>query len=92
MQQLNCFNTGGRVIDGQCVKGTCSDNEEAYCEGDDDCTSGNCVQFADSCRLSDLCTEDLDAPATICPQSGPASSPKACNAARTNDCNIDGCY
>jgi len=92
VQELNCFNTGGRVIEGECQKGTCSDDEEVYCSSDDDCAAGTCVAFADSCRASDLCTEDLEAPAQICPQSGPASSPKACNDARTNGCNIDGCY
>ena len=96
--QLDCFNGGGRWIDGQCARGTCAEDTDEYCGADyGDCPlvgdqAQDCVRFADSCAKQDLCSEDLDAPATICPKPGPASSPKICNEARHNDCTIDYCY
>ncbi|MFN2377684.1 MAG: hypothetical protein ABR538_14190, partial [Candidatus Binatia bacterium] len=88
--ELGCFNGGGRIIDGACVKGTCAEDTELYCSKDDDCAE-DCVPFEDSCKKQDICSEDLDAPATICPDPSPATSPRTCNTARHNDCTIDDC-
>lgn len=90
--QLGCFNGGGRWIDGDCVKGTCDGDGETYCSDDEDCAEEEeCERFDDTCRSLDICSEDLDAPAQICPKKGPASSPKTCKVARKNDCTIDNC-
>jgi hypothetical protein len=90
--ELSCFNTGGRIVDGECAKGTC-ENDSEFCGGDfDDCGDEvECVPFEDSCARQPLCSEDNEAEATICPKPGPASSPKTCKEARHNDCTIDNC-
>jgi hypothetical protein len=95
--ELGCFNSGGRIIDGDCAKGTCEEDTETYCGADyGDCPllgdqEQDCVPFEDSCARQPLCSEDNDAEATICPKPGPASSPKTCREARHNDCTIDDC-
>ncbi|HYB99068.1 MAG TPA: hypothetical protein VEC57_08010 [Candidatus Limnocylindrales bacterium] len=93
IQQLDCFNKGGRMIDGKCARGTCSEQEELFCgfqypacpeiDGDDQ----RCRRFEDSCASEDLCQEELG----ICPDNAKASSPEACREARNNDCTIDSC-
>jgi hypothetical protein len=95
--QFGCFNAGGRIIDGECAKGTCEEDPETYCGSDfGDCPlvldeEQDCVPFEDSCARQPLCSEDLDAEATICPKPGAASSPKTCKEARHNECTIDDC-
>jgi len=94
VEQLGCFNSGGRIVDGQCAKGTCEGDSKVLCGADyGDCAdASDCVKFEDACTRTELCNEDLDAPASICPQSLAASSPKACREARQNDCTIDQCF
>jgi hypothetical protein len=95
--QFACFNSGGRIIDGECAKGTCEEDPETFCGSDyGDCPlvgdeEQDCVPFEDSCARQPICSEDLDAPATICPKPGAASSPKTCKEARHNECTIDNC-
>ena len=92
VEQLGCFNGGGRIIEDECVKGTCDGDDVTNCGSEEDCPDGiDCVRFADSCAEEAVCSEDLDAPATICPKPGPASSPKTCREARHNECTIDDC-
>lgn len=95
--QLACFNTGGRLIEGQCAKGTCAEAPGTFCGaayGDcplvDDLPQ-ECVPFEDNCADVGLCNQDLDVPATICPDKTRASSPKTCTMARKNTCTIDSC-
>lgn len=93
--ELKCFNGGGRMIEGECFKGTCDDDGVTYCGNDDDCADEiECVRFEDSCSKSQFCSEDLDANAQVCPKKGAASSPKTCRDARRNGCTIDdySCY
>jgi hypothetical protein len=88
---LKCFNSGGRVVNDECITGTCNGEDVINCFDDEDCADEiECVRFEDSCSNSSLCTEDLDdAEAQICPEKGPASSPKLCRAVRHNACTID---
>ena len=95
IENLDCFNSGGRMIDGECATGTCDDDGETLCEEDDDCADEEeCVRFEDSCANSAFCSEELDSPIQICPKKGAASSPKTCKIARRNGCTIDDytCY
>jgi len=96
IDQLACFNGGGRIIEGSCVKGTCGNDGVTNCSNDEDCgVDGDCVRFEDSCANSQFCSEDLvDAEAQICPKKGPATSPMICRDARRNGCTIDdiACY
>jgi len=94
IEQLNCFNGGGKIIEGECAKGTCEGDGETLCGSDfGDCPDEqDCVRFDDTCVGGAICSEDLDAPATICPKSGPATSPRVCNTAKHNDCSIDACF
>jgi hypothetical protein len=95
--QLECFNDGGRLVDGKCARGTCQTDTETLCGSDyGDCPPIGedpqpCVRFEDSCASSGICNEELDAPAQICPDKKRASSPQACKAARMNECTIDSC-
>ncbi|MFN2426803.1 MAG: hypothetical protein ABR587_10215 [Candidatus Binatia bacterium] len=93
VEQLGCFNGGGRIVDGECAKGTCEGDGVTYCGADfDGCPDEqDCVRFEDSCAGEAICSEDLDAPAQICPKPGRASSPKTCKEARHNECTIDDC-
>jgi hypothetical protein len=95
IENLDCFNSGGRMIEGECATGTCDDDGETLCEEDDDCEDElECVRFEDSCANSAFCSEELDSPIQICPKKGAASSPKTCKIARKNGCTIDdfSCY
>jgi hypothetical protein len=95
IENLDCFNSGGRMIEGECATGTCDDDGETLCEDDDDCEDElECVRFEDSCANSAFCSEELDSPVQICPKKGAASSPKTCKLARKNGCTIDdySCY
>jgi hypothetical protein len=93
VSQLDCFNNGGQIVDGQCAKGTCAEQPDLYCGKDYgacpsiDETPQDCVAFEDNCHDSALCKE----PIGVCPKSTPASSPKACQEARFNECTIDSC-
>lgn len=96
-KQLGCFNKGGHIVDGECALGTCEVDTETLCGADygscpaiDDAPQA-CDRFPDNCRASGICNEDLDAPATICPEKGRASSPNTCRDARKNTCTIDSC-
>jgi len=95
--QLACFNDGGRMIEGQCAKGSCAEDSETLCGGDyGDCPAvgdapQDCERFEDSCAAGDLCTTDLTVKAEICPDKTRASSAKACQEARRNTCTIDSC-
>ncbi|MFN2375181.1 MAG: hypothetical protein ABR538_01505 [Candidatus Binatia bacterium] len=93
ISQLDCFNNGGQVVEGQCAKGTCESQPHLYC-GEDygscpdfDALPQACVNFPGNCHDTPLCNEGLG----FCPKSGPASSPKACREARHNGCTIDSC-
>jgi len=90
--QLDCFNNGGRVVMGDCAYGTCDETAE-YCGGD----FGECPPFANlpqecvplpgNCHDAVLCNEELG----VCPKKTPASSSRACQEARKNECTIDEC-
>jgi len=91
--QLDCFNNGGQMIEGECAKGTCAVDTELLCGFDypacpliDD-QRQRCRRFAGSCYRSDLCQEELN----VCPDKTRASSPSACKEAKNNDCTIDSC-
>ncbi len=94
ISQLDCFNNGGQVIDGQCAKGTCEAQPELYCGGafgscpDYLSAPQACVRFPDNCHDQPLCNEGLG----FCPNKTPASSSSACREARKNDCTIDSCF
>jgi len=64
VENLDCFNNGGQMIDGSCVE-----------------------DLPGNCHETPLCNEGLG----VCPKSTPASSPKACQEARFNNCTIDSC-
>jgi cysteine-rich repeat protein len=107
IEQLECFNEGGRVIDGECAAGTCEDDPEEFCgddfepcedldgdealEEDDEEVGDDCIPFDDSCAGEKLCTDDLEAELQICPRKLRPVSQKICRDARRNDCTIDSC-
>src|SRR6185369_1046499 len=94
--QLDCFNNGGQVIlgTGKCATGTCP-NEQVltYCGGDFGAcplineVAQDCVAFENNCHAQAMCNEEIN----FCPKNTPASSPKACQEARFDDCTIDDC-
>lgn len=92
-KQLDCFNNGGRILDGVCTTGTCASQPTLDCgEAAGTCPDfgglpQECTDFADSCHSAPLCNEALG----VCPKGGAASSPLACKEARSNDCTIDSC-
>jgi len=91
--QLDCFNNGGQIINGDCAFGTCAEDPSLNCGGDfGGCPDildepQECVDFPTNCHSAVLCNEELG----ICPKGGPASSSAACREARGNDCTIDDC-
>jgi hypothetical protein len=92
ISELDCFNNGGQVINGDCALGTCENQPEIPC-GDESgscpdfmAAPQDCVPFEGNCHASPLCNEGF-----FCPKKTPASSPKACREARHNGCTIDSC-
>jgi hypothetical protein len=91
--ELDCYNNGGEIIEGDCALGNCSVSGELC--GDDsgecpdiDAVPQDCEAFPGNCHDAEFCQEDID----VCPDRvGPASSSKACKEARSNDCTIDSC-
>jgi len=107
INELGCFNEGGRLIDGGgCALGTCKVNDTLLCGGtfgkcpDLAFVPQDCVAFPDDCHEHDLCPADFDGDGIpdledrFCFQSkgkDSASSPKACSSAEKNSCTIDKC-
>ncbi|HEY2775008.1 MAG TPA: hypothetical protein VGK20_13255 [Candidatus Binatia bacterium] len=97
VNQLECFNGGGRIENGVCATGTCATDTETFCGNDSgDCPDIDgqpqaCVSFDGNCASAQLCSQDLDAPAQICPKVRAASSPQTCHDARLDGCTIDSC-
>jgi len=93
VSQLDCFNNGGQLIDGDCAYGTCAEDPTVYCGGDyGDCPlfleePQECEPFPGNCHSAALCNEALG----VCPKNTPASSSSACREARGNSCTIDSC-
>ena len=90
-KSIDCWNNGGVLLDsGICQLGVCA-HDGAPCEESEDCGYDfeggmiECVPFTDTCHYQPLVNEalglDFEPP-------GPASSPKACNAAIKNDCDL----
>lgn len=88
---LDCFNNGGRQLEGgMCQTGTCSADGEAACYDDDDCAHlGTLTMVAKCVPLPGNC-HDRDLPAAFGPPPHPAGSSKACNAANKSACSIFG--
>jgi hypothetical protein len=90
---LDCYNNGGEITEGECALGTCSVTGE-LCGADagacplvNDVPQG-CDEFPGNCHDAEFCQEAID----VCPERlGPASSSKACREAKRNDCTIDEC-
>jgi len=93
VSQLDCFNNGGQIVSGSCATGTCESQPEIACGGDHgSCPDFNalpqaCIPFENNCHSQEMCNELID----FCPKNTPASSPKACQEARFDDCTIDSC-
>jgi hypothetical protein len=84
---VDCLNNGGDpfIIPGVCVTGTCS-STEALCSGScppDGLLTQTCDPFPDNCHDKPLETETFDFEPP-----GPASSSKACNDAKGNQCTL----
>jgi cysteine-rich repeat protein len=103
IEQLECFNAGGRVIDGDCAYGTCEDDSEVLCgpdfepctdlDGDEEAEDDEdeCVPFEGNCADERLCSDEIDAELQICPRRLRPTTQKACLEARKNACTIDDC-
>jgi hypothetical protein len=92
IHELDCFNNGGQMINGNCAFGNCEVTDELCGADEGDCPDANsaaqdCVPFEDNCHSNALCKESID----VCPKAAPASSSSACREARGNDCTIDAC-
>ena len=95
-QQLACYNSGGRLINGKCAYGNCNLSGKP-CGGDFSiCTPvvvklitylQSCERFTDSCRDGRFCQPALD----VCPARRPVTSRDACKEAKRNACTIDSC-
>ena len=85
------------LVDGECALGTCAVDTDTACGADHgacplvDDLPQDCVPFDGNCSDEELCSTDFESPAQVCPEKKRASSPKACKAARVNQCTIDGC-
>jgi len=96
IDQLNCYNNGGTIVDGLCAYGKCDVTREP-CGGDyGTCPPINvigfpllqvCERFADNCRDESFCAPALE----VCPDRLPNSGTRACKEAKKNDCTIDDC-
>ena len=96
IDQLNCYNNGGTIVDGLCAYGDCDVTHEP-CGGDyGTCPPINvigfpllqvCERFADNCRDESFCAPALE----VCPDRLPNSGTRACKEAKKNDCTIDDC-
>jgi cysteine-rich repeat protein len=95
IDQLECFNEGGTVLDGDCALGTCEGYPDELCgAAHGGCADASvCEPFADSCASQRLCTTELATEAAICPRRfRPLDESKAaCTKARENSCTIDDC-
>jgi cysteine-rich repeat protein len=103
IDQLECFNKGGQVIDGDCATGTCESDPEQLCGGDFGSCPGSdeddddgeedeeeCVAFDDNCADRRLC-QNSDAEARLCGRRLVPRNQKVCRDARNNQCTIDEC-
>jgi cysteine-rich repeat protein len=99
IDQLECFNRGGQLIDGDCATGTCESDPGQLCGGDFGSCPGNgieddegedCVAFDDNCADARLCGSP-DAEVRLCGLKLVPRNQKLCRDSRSNDCTIDDC-
>lgn len=91
IDQLECFNKGGQVVDGGCATGTCASDPGELCGGDfDSCSEEECIDFDDSCAGARLC-QASDAEVRLCGHKLVPRNQKVCREARRNQCTIDDC-
>ncbi|MFN2375262.1 MAG: hypothetical protein ABR538_01915, partial [Candidatus Binatia bacterium] len=97
IQQLDCYNSGGRLVGNKCSYGTCDVTGELCGGGYGPCPPVAsipfpilqvCERYPDNCRDEEFCQEGLD----ICPERAPVSSGRACKEAKRNECTIDNCF
>jgi len=96
IDQLKCYNNGGKVINGKCAYGRCDVTNE-YCGGQyGTCPPIGvisfpilqvCERFGDNCRDERFCQEGLE----VCPSSLSQTGGRPCRDAKRNDCTIDFC-
>jgi hypothetical protein len=95
--QLECYNSGGRIINGNCALGHCNVTD-ALCGADYGVCPPvvlvtlpilqTCERFPNNCRDEAFCQEGLG----VCPSSPSMTSHRACGEARRNSCTIDDCF
>jgi hypothetical protein len=94
--QLDCYNSGGHLIDGLCALGSCDVTrapcgaEYGQCQPFPTVTFPIlqvCKRFEGNCRDEDFCNPGLD----ICPTNFKGGSSEACKEAKHDQCTIDQC-
>lgn len=96
IDQLDCYNSGGELVNGRCAYGQC-DVTEQLCGGDyGPCPPVTgvpipllqvCERFDGNCRDEEFCQEGIG----VCPDRLPQTSGRACKEAKNNECTIDFC-
>jgi cysteine-rich repeat protein len=103
IDQLECFNSGGRLVEGECATGTCESDPEELCGGDfgfcsadengddaDDDEEDECIGFDDNCADARLC-QSSEAEVRLCGRRLVPRNNRVCKDARSNQCTIDEC-
>jgi hypothetical protein len=96
LEQLDCYNSGGRMILGRCAYGNCDVTGQLCGGGYGPCPPAAavpvtllqvCERFDGNCRDEEFCQEGIN----VCPDRLKATSGRACKEAKNNECTIDFC-
>jgi hypothetical protein len=96
IEQLDCYNSGGRMVLGRCAVGTCDVTGQLCGGGYGPCPPFTqvsvtllqvCERFDGNCRDEEFCQEGIG----VCPERFPQTSGRACKEAKNNECTIDFC-